>query len=46
MYIYKQRQLKVSSFRMLRYNGFQTNDWEKVNKWAHFEKFFSVKENL
>jgi hypothetical protein len=23
-----------------------SNDWKKVNKWAHFEKFFSVKENL
>ena len=25
---------------------FGSNDWKKVNKWAHFEKFFSVKENL
>ena len=23
-----------------------SNDWKKVNKWAHFEKLFSVKENL
>ena len=23
-----------------------SNDWKKVNKWAHFEKFFSVKENI
>ena len=23
-----------------------SNDWKKVNKWANFETFFSVKENL